>query len=174
MNGGNFVFGLEHMAQWIANLVLPVIAAYCVIAALLAIHNRRDGVRYLFAGLMCLMGPALADLAYAFLTNVPAVGGHDPMYNALLNAINWIGNVIMPMFSAYNVACGVIVLSGFGERLYVGEDWMRYFIVALGGLMVSGIMRLLEWFVVQGQTTTISGSFSSVSSFVVGGHIPWR
>jgi hypothetical protein len=174
MGNGNFITGLEGLAKWLGNLVLPCIAAYCVVLALVAIHRRRDGQRYFLAALLCLMGPALAQLVFAFVNNTPAGGGHDAMYNALLNGINWLGNVIMPMFSVWNVVCGALVLGGFNERMNIGDDWARYFIVAFGGLMVSGIMRLLEWFVTQGQTTTLHGSFSAAGLFIYRGALLWH
>lgn len=168
MNSGDFLTGLQGLVKWTGNLILPVIAAYCVVLGLMAFHRRQDGERYILAALACLLGPGLASLAEAFVMNTPA-NSHDAFYNALLNLINWIGNVIMPMFAGYNVVRGILVMGGVMERFNIGDDWLRYFLVAFGCVMVSGIMRLLEWFVTQGASTHITGSL--VVPFVQGGHL---
>ena len=159
MTSGDFLTGLEALVRWLGNLLLPVVAAYCVVMAIVALHNRSHWQRYILGALYCLMGPGLASLAEAFITSSP-VGAHDVYYNAILSGINWLGNVIMPMFAAYNVICGVLVLGGFMERLDIGDDWVRYFVTAIASLLVSGIMRLLEWFVVRGESTGITGHFA--------------
>ncbi len=41
----------------------------------------------------------------------------------------------------------VLGLGGVFERLYVGDDWLRHLMAAMGALMVSGLLRLLEHFV---------------------------
>jgi hypothetical protein len=33
------------------------------------------------------------------------------------------------------------------ERLAIGDDWIRHGMAAMGALMVSGLLRLLEYFV---------------------------
>ena len=170
MSQGDFLTGLSGLTQWIGYLVLPVLAAYCVVAALLAWHRRGDGERYIMAALACLMGPGLALLAHSFTTLTPASSSHDAFYNALLNLINWVGNVVMPMFGAYNVICGILVVGGFMERFNIGDDWARYFIVAFGCMMVSGIIRLLEWFVTNGASTSLQ---HTTSMLVRSGGVTW-
>jgi hypothetical protein len=146
MGNGNFLTGLEGFAGWMGNLILPVIAAYCIVLALVAFGQRRDGGRYVVGAVICLLGPGLASLAKAFVTSTPT-NSHDVYYNALLNLINWVGNVMMPTAASIYVIRGVLAMGGVMERLNIGDDWMRYFAVAFGCLMVSGIMRLLEHFV---------------------------
>jgi hypothetical protein len=41
----------------------------------------------------------------------------------------------------------VLGLGGVFERLYVGDDWLRHLLAAMGALMISGLLRLLEHFV---------------------------
>jgi hypothetical protein len=168
MGSGSFLVGLESLAGWLGNLILPVIAAYCVVLALVAFGQRRDGGHYVVAALACLLGPGLASLAEAFVTNTPT-SSHDVYYNALLNLINWVGNVIMPTAASLYVIRGVLALGGVMERLNIGDDWMRYFAVALGCLMVSGIMRLLEHFVLTANALHVG----MVVHQLIGGGISW-
>src|SRR5438876_1584348 len=62
---------------------------------------------------------------------------------AFLNFVNWIGNVIAP------VGAGVAVLAAIVSYA-AGRSFMRYGVVALGLLAVSGLTRLLEFWINQG------------------------
>ena len=62
---------------------------------------------------------------------------------AFLNLVNWIGNVIAPVGAGLALAAGLVAyMSGRGA--------MRYVMAALGCLAVSGITRLLEFWIQQG------------------------
>ena len=62
---------------------------------------------------------------------------------AFLNLVNWIGNVIAPVGAALAIAGGLVsYISGRGV--------MRYVVTALGCLAVSGVTRLLEFWIAQG------------------------
>ena len=62
---------------------------------------------------------------------------------AFLNLVNWIGNVIAPVGAGLALAAGLVAyMSGRGA--------MRYVKAALGCLAVSGITRLLEFWIQQG------------------------
>jgi hypothetical protein len=168
MTSGSFLNGLQGMAMWFGDLVLPALAALCIIIAIYQYSQRQNGERYITAAILCLMGPAIAQLIEAFVTKTPASGGHDQYYNGLLNAINWIGNVIMPMFAVINIVRGILTLGGFMEQFTIGDDWVRYFIVAFFCLMVSGATRLLEHFVIAGASMPVH---SMLIHSVIGGAV---
>lgn len=62
---------------------------------------------------------------------------------AFLNFINWIGNVIAP------VGAGVAVVGGIVSYAS-GRGYIRWIGTALGLLAVSGLTRLLEFWIQQG------------------------
>jgi hypothetical protein len=62
---------------------------------------------------------------------------------AFLNFVNWIGNVIAP------VGAGVAVVGGIVSYA-AGRSVFRWALVALGLLAVSGLTRLLEFWITQG------------------------
>jgi hypothetical protein len=62
---------------------------------------------------------------------------------AFLNFVNWVCNVIAP------VGAGVAVLGGIVSYA-AGHSFVRYGLVGLGLLAVSGIIRLLEFWILQG------------------------
>jgi hypothetical protein len=62
---------------------------------------------------------------------------------AFLNFVNWVGNVIAP------VGAGVAVVGGI-VHYATGRGYMRWLGVALGLLAVSGLTRLLEFWIQNG------------------------
>ena len=64
---------------------------------------------------------------------------------AFLNLVNWIGNVIAPVGAAICVVMAVISYTQ-------GRGVARWAISAAGLLMVSGLTRLLEFWIQQGQS----------------------
>ena len=84
------------------------------------------------------------NLGAAPQTNVAVQGqtGAQPE-GAFLNLVNWVGNVIAPVGAALAIAGGLIAY-------IAGRGAMRYVVTALGCLAVSGITRLLEFWINQG------------------------
>lgn len=63
---------------------------------------------------------------------------------AFLNLVNWIGNVIAPVGAALCVVMAIISYTN-------GRGVARWAIAAAGLLMTSGLTRLLEFWIQQGQ-----------------------
>lgn len=84
------------------------------------------------------------NLGAAPQTNIAVQGqtGAQPE-GAFLNLVNWIGNVIAPVGAALAIAGGLV-------SYIAGRGVMRYVVTALGCLAVSGVTRLLEFWIQQG------------------------
>ena len=54
----------------------------------------------------------------------------DLYWYALMSFINWVCNVIMPLYGVLHVGAGILQYSGIGYRMYGGGDWMRHFLIA--------------------------------------------
>jgi hypothetical protein len=63
---------------------------------------------------------------------------------AFLNLVNWVGNVIAPVGAAL---CVVMAIINYTH----GRGVARWAIAGIGLLMVSGLTRLLEFWIQQGQ-----------------------
>ena len=63
---------------------------------------------------------------------------------AFLNLVNWVGNVIAPVGAAL---CVVMAIINYTH----GRGFARWALAAVGLLMVSGLTRLLEFWILQGQ-----------------------
>jgi hypothetical protein len=95
--------------------------------------------------LVACQSVALAqNLGAAPETNVAVQGqtGAQPE-GAFLNFVNWVGNVIAP------VGAGVAVVGGIVSYAS-GRGYLRWMGTALGLLAVSGLTRLLEFWIAQG------------------------
>jgi len=62
---------------------------------------------------------------------------------AILNLVNWVGNVIAPISAAL---CVVMALVSYSQ----GRGVMRWLITAAGLLAISGLTRLIEFWISQG------------------------
>lgn len=84
------------------------------------------------------------NLGAAPQTNVAVQGqtGAQPE-GAFLNFVNWIGNVIAP------VGAGVAVLGAVGSYA-TGRGVFRWLVTAAGLLAISGLTRLIEFWITQG------------------------
>lgn len=109
--------------------------------------SQRSAVSFFVLGLLVsLVGlPIVAqNLGTAPQVNIAVQGqtGAQPE-GAFLNFVNWVCNVIAP------VGAGVAVLGGIVSYA-AGRSFLRYGVVGLGLLAVSGIIRLLEFWILQG------------------------
>jgi len=73
----------------------------------------------------------------------------DVYWVALLSLVNWVCNVLMPVYAGLQVAAGALRM-GVVTRVHPTEGWMRHFVAAALCLLLSGLLRLAEFFVVQG------------------------
>ena len=62
---------------------------------------------------------------------------------AFLNLVNWVGNLIAPVGAALAIAGGLVAY-------IAGRGAIRYVVTAVRCLAVSGITRLLEFWITQG------------------------
>jgi hypothetical protein len=110
--------------------------------------NRQRAAALLMAALcLVLFSQALViaqNLGAAPQVNVAVQGqtGAQPE-GAFLNLVNWIGNVIAPVGAGLALAGGLI-------SYVAGRGSGRYVVTALGCLAVSGVTRLLEFWIAQG------------------------
>src|SRR5260221_9257838 len=73
----------------------------------------------------------------------------DVYWIALLSLVNWICNVLMPVYAGIQVAAGAMRM-GIVTRIHPTEGFMKHFVAAALCLMLSGLLRLAEFFVARG------------------------
>jgi hypothetical protein len=117
----------------------------------LAIVRFSKGQAYshaLYSGLLALMASGLLRALEAFASQ-RAWNDPDVYWVSILSFVNWVCNVLMPIYAALEVAAGGMALAT-GERLHHTGSWIRHFMTAGLCLLLSGLVRLGELFVQQG------------------------
>jgi hypothetical protein len=64
--------------------------------------------------------------------------------------VNWVGNVLLPVYGALQVVLSVVHFSGLLERMTIGEAWVRNLVTAMCCFGLSGLLRLAEFWVQNG------------------------
>ncbi len=73
----------------------------------------------------------------------------DQYWVALVGLVDWLCNVLMPVYAGLQVAAGALRM-GVITRIHPTEGWMRHFLAAALCLLLSGLLRLAEFFVQHG------------------------
>ena len=63
--------------------------------------------------------------------------------------MNWTANVLLPVYAAVQVAAGALDMAA-DVRFHFSAGWLRHFAAAGLCLLVSGLLRLGEFFVIHG------------------------
>ena len=100
-------------------------------------------------GLPCLMVSGILR-SIEGLAGQAAGNNPDQIWITVRGLVNWTCNVFLPVYAVLQLVQGVLVYGGVGHRVYYGGVWMRHFVVAALCLMLSGLLRLAEWFIAQG------------------------
>jgi hypothetical protein len=97
---------------------------------------------------MCLV---VSGLTRAFETFASQAAWNNPdlYWLSLVALINWVANVILPVYAASQVAAMALRLGVFSP-VHPSSGWLRHLVTAALCLMVSGLLRLAEFFVTQG------------------------
>jgi hypothetical protein len=150
MNFGNMSFdhGILNLANWLGNVIMPTLAAAFIIIAVLEFSKGREFAHSMYGALACLM---VSGLTRAFETFASQAAWNNPdlYWLSLLTLINWVANVILPVYAGAQVAAMALRLGVF-SLVHPTSGWMRHFVTAALCLMVSGVLRLAEFFVAQG------------------------
>jgi len=150
MNLGNMSFdrGMLQLANWLGNVIMPTVAAAFIIIAILQFSKGREFALSMYGALACLV---VSGLTRAFETFASQAAWNNPdlYWLSLVALINWVANVILPVYAASQVAAMALRLGVFSP-VHPSSGWLRHFVAAALCLMISGLLRLAEFFVTQG------------------------
>ncbi|HXX26931.1 MAG TPA: hypothetical protein VEI99_00635 [Terriglobales bacterium] len=150
MNLGNMSFdqGVLNLANWMGNVIMPSLAGLFIILAVIEFSKGREFSHSMYGAMACLL---VSGLTRAFETFAGQRAWNDPdlYWIALTTLINWVGNVILPVYAAVQVAAGAL-RTGMFSSMHPGSGGLRHFATAALCLLVSGLLRLAEVFVAQG------------------------
>jgi len=79
-------------------------------------------------------------------------GPNDPdrYWISVLTLVNWVGNVVLPLYGCMQVATMAAHWAGLLARMNIGEAWVRNVLSAIMCFSVSGLLRLGEFWVQNG------------------------
>src|SRR5215470_19193093 len=144
----SFDNGILHLANWMGNVIMPTLAAVFIIIAIIQFSKGYEASHSVYGALGCLMVSGLTR-AFESLASQRPWNNPDLYWIALVTLINWVGNVILPVYAAAQVAVGALRIGMF-SYIHPTSGWLRHFLAAGLCLMVSGLLRLAEFFVAQG------------------------
>ncbi len=144
----SFYNGILNLTNWSGNVVLPTLAGLFIAIAIIQFSKGVEYTHAMYGGFLCLMA---SGLLRAFETFASQRNWNDPnlFWAALVSLVDWICNVLLPVYAALQVVAGGLQLAGVTNR-FQPISWMRHFAAAGLCLLVSGLLRLAEFFVAQG------------------------
>ena len=144
----SFYNGILNLTNWTGNVILPTLAGLFLVVAVLRFSRGLPYFHPMYGGFLCLMGSGLVRALETFASqrnwNDP-----DVYWISLVTLVNWIANVIMPLFAALEVVAGGVALAT-DIRVHYSSSWQRHFLAAGLCLLISGFLRMAEFFVAQG------------------------
>jgi len=144
----SFYNGILNLTNWSGNVILPTLAALFIAIAILQFSKGNSYSHALYGGFLCLMASGLLRALETFASQRPW-DDPDVYWIAVVSLVDWLCNVILPLYAALQVAAGAVAL-GTDVRFHYSSAWMRHFAAAGLCLLVSGLLRLAEFFVSQG------------------------
>ena len=144
----SFTNGILNLTNWAGNVILPTLAGLFFALAILRFARSDSYVAAMYGGFLCLMASGLLRVMETFASQ-RTWNDPDVYWLSLVSLVNWICNVLMPVYAGLQVAAGALRM-GIVTRVHPSEGCLRHFVVAGLCLLLSGLVRLAEFFVAHG------------------------
>lgn len=144
-----FENGLLNLTNWAGNVILPTLAGLFIAGAIYKFSKGQQYSQLSWAGFAALMCSGLLRALEAFAQQA---GPNDPdrYWISILTLVNWVGNVLLPLYGALQVAVLVAHFAGVLDRMNIGDAWVRNLLSAMMCFSVSGLLRLGEFWIQNG------------------------
>jgi len=144
-----FLNGITNLTNWMGNVIMPTVAGLFLALGIVGYAKGYSHSYITWAGFLCLMVSGLLRGLEHFAGQAAWNNG-DVVWITLRTLVNWLCNVFMPVYAVTQIVAGVLAYGGIGHRIYQGMPWARHFAAAAMALMLSGLLRLAEFFVAKG------------------------
>ena len=134
---------ITNLASWAGNVMMPTMAGAFFAGAVYRYSKGGQFEKLLYGGFASLMCSGMLRALEGFVQNAGPTSA-DGYWTAVMNLVNWIANVILPVFALTQLAAMGMHMGGVVSEIYPGSTWIRKFIAAMGALMVSGMVRFAE------------------------------
>jgi hypothetical protein len=144
----SFNNGMLNLTNWVGNVILPTLSGLFFAIAVLKFARSESSSAAIYGGFLCLMASGVLRAMETFASQ-RAWDDPDVYWLSLVSLVDWICNVLMPVYAGLQVAAGALRM-GIVARIHPTEGWMKHFLAAALCLLLSGLVRLAEFFVTQG------------------------
>jgi len=144
----SFYNGILNLTNWGGNVILPTLAGLFIAIAIIQFSKGMDYSHAMYGGFMCLMASGLLR-AFETFASQRSWNDADLIWASVASLVDWICNVLLPVYAGLQVAAGGLQMAGVSNR-FQPVSWMRHFAAAGLCLLVSGLLRLGEFFVSHG------------------------
>jgi hypothetical protein len=144
-----FETGIVNLTSWVGNVIMPTVAGLFLAAAIYRFSKAQPHSHLLYSGFAALMCSGLLRLLETFAQQAGA-NNPDVYWISILTLVNWVGNVMLPLYGVLQVVMMVTHFSGLLERLTIGDAWVRNAVSAMACFALSGILRLAESWIQHG------------------------
>ena len=145
----NLSNGLLNLTNWLGNVIMPTMAGLFAAAAIYRFSKGHPYSHFGYAALASLMCSGLLRAMESF-SNQAGWNNPDRYWISVLTLVNWVGNVLLPLYGAGQVVLAVAHFAGLLERMTIGEAWVRNLIAAMCCFSLSGLLRLGEFWIQHG------------------------
>lgn len=144
-----FSTGILNLTSWVGNVIMPTLAGLFLAGAIYQFSKAQHYSHLSYAGFAALMCSGLLRLLETFVQQ-SAANDPDRYWISILTLVNWVGNVVLPLYGVTQVVMMVLHFAGLLERMTIGEAWARNAIAAMACFGLSGILRLAEFWIQNG------------------------
>jgi len=144
-----FENGVINLASWLGNVILQTLAGLFFAGAIYKFSKGMPVQHLTHGGLACLLSSGFLRALEAFSSHA-AWNDPDRYWISILTLVNWVGNVLLPLYGVGQIVLMVLHFAGLLERLTIGEAWVRNLVSAICAFMLSGLLRLAEVLVQRG------------------------
>ena len=144
-----FENGLLNLTNWAGNVIMPTLAGLFLSGAIYKFSKAQAYSHLSWAAFAALMCSGLLRALEGFAQQA---GANDPdrIWISLLNLVNWVANVLLPLYGVMQVAILAAHFGGVLERMNIGEAWVRNLLTAMACFSASGLLRLGEFWIRSG------------------------
>ncbi len=144
----SFYNGILNLTNWLGNVIMPTMAGLLFAIAVVRYARGYTWSSSMWAAVTALCVSGLLRATETFASQL-AWNDPDLIWNTLLNLVNWVGNVLLPVYAAGQVTLAAARYVNVGHFM-PGSIWLRHLTAAALCLLGSGLLRLTEFFVTNG------------------------
>src|ERR1041385_7336898 len=134
-----FEHGIVDLTRWLGNVILPTLSGLFFAIAIVRFVGPGQHQGWMYGGFLCLMVSGVLRSLEVF-SSQQAWNDPDLYWMSLMNLVNWVCNVILPLLRFLAIVVGALPFGGIRDRMYHGGSWMRHFVAACGCFLLSGMV----------------------------------